>query len=263
LTLRPTLRRLAALFLIGLAALAAPAMAGDAPKPAGPKLTGVVELFTSQGCNSCPPADKVLAEIGARPDIVALAYHVDYWDYLGWRDTLGTPENSARQRGYMRAFKIRAVYTPQAVVNGRMHINGSNRDGLFRALKEMSLAGAGLVVPLSVTQEGDAIAIEAGAIDPASCPKIGEAALLLVFFRAPEPVEIASGENEGHTITYWNPVAAVQPVGLWRRKAMRFELPAGALKEGMGAVLLLQALDRDGQPGAILGAVVVRRPGDS
>ena len=88
-------------------------MAGEAKKPAG-----VVELFTSQGCSSCPPADAILEDLVKKGEVVALAYHVDYWDYLGWQDTLATPDNTARQYDYAKAFGVRSVYTPQAVING-------------------------------------------------------------------------------------------------------------------------------------------------
>ena len=103
------------------------AFAGDVKKP-----SGVVELFTSQGCSSCPPADAVLAELAEAGDVVALGYHVDYWDYLGWKDTLGSPENTARQYEYGKSFGDRSVYTPQAVINGRTHVNGAKREAVAR-----------------------------------------------------------------------------------------------------------------------------------
>ncbi|TIO36397.1 MAG: DUF1223 domain-containing protein, partial [Mesorhizobium sp.] len=91
-------------------------------KPQTEKPLGVVELFTSQGCSSCPPADEFFAELAAKENVVALAYHVNYWDYLGWQDTLSNKENTERQYDYMRAFGSRSVYTPQAVINGRSHV---------------------------------------------------------------------------------------------------------------------------------------------
>ncbi|TIX65173.1 MAG: DUF1223 domain-containing protein, partial [Mesorhizobium sp.] len=109
--------RLAALAL-ALSACAGTALAGELEKPQADKPLGVVELFTSQGCSSCPPADEFFAELAGKQDIVALAYHVNYWDYLGWQDTLSNKENTDRQYDYMRAFGSRSVYTPQAVING-------------------------------------------------------------------------------------------------------------------------------------------------
>lgn len=249
-----------AAFLLGLGTRA---KADEAPR-----ITGVVELFTSQGCYSCPPADAVLRELGNRPDLVTLAYHVDYWNYLGWRDTLGRQENTERQRAYMQALNSRSVYTPQAIVNGRVEMNGANRESLLRTLKEMALAGAGVSVPVAAWATSDGFAIEAGAPAPADDPDPNgagktnpdKAYLLLVSFRAPQAVAIPTGENEGKTITYWNPVSGVQSVGLWHGKPVRFELPASALPRGEGGVALLQEVDAQGLPGPILGAAVLRQP---
>lgn len=249
------LRRLLACALLVAFGIPVPVRAEQAPR-----ITGVVELFTSQGCSSCPPADAVLEELGKRPDIVALAYHVDYWDYLGWRDTLGTPANTARQRAYMKALKGHTVYTPQAVVNGRIHLNGSNRQGLLRALKEMSLAEAGVVVPLSVSRSGDGFTVVAGPMLSEKCKGIKQADLLLVSFDAPKRVTVETGENGGRAITYWNPVVGIQAAGLWHGEPARYELPAGALPDGKGAVAILQAVGEDGLPaGPILGAAVIRQ----
>lgn len=249
------LRRPAACAVLLAFGLAAPVRAEEAPR-----VTGVVELFTSQGCDACPPADAVLEELGHRPDIVALAYHVDYWDYLGWRDTLGLRENTERQRAYMAALRSRMVYTPQAVVNGRIHLNGSNREGLLRALKEMSLAEAGVVVPLSVTRSGDGFVVAAGPMLSEKCKGIRRADLLLVSFDAPKRVAVDTGENGGRTITYWNPVAGVRAVGLWHGEPARYALPASLLPEGKGAIAILQAVGKDGLPaGPILGAAVIRQ----
>src|SRR5690606_29247620 len=95
---------------------------------------GVVELFTSQGCSSCPPADEALVELAARGDVIALSFHVDYWDYLGWRDTLASPANTQRQQGYARAFGAQSVYTPQAVINGRTHTSGAKKAEIEQTL---------------------------------------------------------------------------------------------------------------------------------
>ena len=98
-----------------------PAAAGEAKKPAG-----VVELFTSQGCSSCPPADAILGDLAKKGDVIALAYHVDYWDYLGWQDTLATPDNTARQYEYAKAFGVRSVYAASGDQR-QTHVNGSSR----------------------------------------------------------------------------------------------------------------------------------------
>ena len=130
----PFLTLAAALAIFGVAAPGA-----DEQKPA--KLLGVVELFTSQGCNSCPPADAALAKLAARGDVVALGYHVDYWDYLGWSDTLGSKANTERQYAYARGLNRRGVYTPQAVINGRAHTNGGRYGEIVSTMRQDMAAG--------------------------------------------------------------------------------------------------------------------------
>lgn len=217
--------------------------------------TGVVELFTSQGCSSCPPADTVLGELAQDPNVVALAYHVDYWDYLGWRDTLGSRESTLRQQDYGRAFGARGVYTPQAVINGRVHVNGARKSAIAGALMKLEQDGEGLIVALKASRVGDSIVIETGAE-----PQAAKAHLVLVYFDEARPVEIERGENRGSMITYWNPVIGVQTAGMWHGKATRFELPANEIAKKGGCAALLQVVSDDGTPGAILGATIIRSP---
>ena len=227
---------------------AVPSFAGDILKP-----KGVVELFTSQGCNSCPPADAVLAELARRGDVVALGFHVDYWDYLGWKDTLARPENTERQKLYGKAFGKREVYTPQAVINGRIHVKGGKRGAVKAALSELDRAGQGLTVDINVTRAGESVVIDAAG----SPGGTGDAHLVLVQFDAMRPVAIERGENKGKTISYANPVTSVQTAGMWHGKAARFELPRSELDKKGGCAILLQSVSKDGLPGPILGAAVV------
>jgi len=127
--------RMIRVLLIVLAALPLmrPALAGPPPK-------AVVELFTSQGCSSCPPADARLAELARRPDVIALTLPVDYWDYLGWKDTLAQPEFSVRQRAYSHGRGDRAVFTPQMVVNGMAACVGSDKAAIERAMERATAA---------------------------------------------------------------------------------------------------------------------------
>ena len=227
--------------LLRLAAAAAlicavPSFAGDILKP-----KGVVELFTSQGCNSCPPADAVLAELAQRGDVVALGYHVDYWDYLGWKDTLGSPENTERQKHYGQAFGKREVYTPQAVINGRIHVKGGKREAVAGALTDLENRGEGLSVDINVTRSGESVMIDAAAAPGEK----GDAHLVLVHFDKMKPVTIERGENKGRTITYANPVTRVQTAGMWHGKAQRFELPR----------------KRDQQEGRLRNPAAVRKQG--
>ncbi|MDQ2633921.1 MAG: thioredoxin family protein [Pseudomonadota bacterium] len=227
---------------------AAPSFAGDILKP-----RGVVELFTSQGCNSCPPADAVLAELAQQGDVVTLGYHVDYWDYLGWKDTLGSPENTERQKLYGKAFGKREVYTPQAVINGRVHVKAGKREAVDGALTRLENRGEGLSVDIDITRAGDSVMIDAAAAPGGK----GNAHLVLVHFDRMKPVTIERGENKGRTITYANPVTNVQTAGMWHGSAQRFELPRSEVNKKGGCAILLQSVDGDGLPGPIIGAAVV------
>jgi hypothetical protein len=215
------------------------------------KVRGVVELFTSQGCSSCPKADKILGDLVAQKDIVALSYHVDYWDYRGWRDTLATPENTDRQRDYMKSFKGHAFYTPQAVINGRAHVNGADRAALDEKLGETPT----LPIEVTVRKDQDVLVIDVPGEDG---PK-QNAHVLLVSIDAASPVTIERGENAGHTVTYWNAVRDRQTTGMWHGQPARFEIPLSEVtKKGSGGcAVLVQSVDADGSPGAILGAAAI------
>jgi hypothetical protein len=244
--------------LIRLAALAVAlsSLAGVLAAKAQDKPLGVVELFTSQGCNSCPPADEFFASLAANPDIVALAYHVDYWDYLGWRDTLSQKENTERQFEYMRAFNSRSVYTPQAVINGRTHVNGASRGAVDGALNGMAKSGEGMQVAIKVSHSNDGVMIDAGD----ASGNDADAHVVVIYFDAPQTVTIGKGENDGRSMTYWNAVSDIQTAGMWHGKAQRYELPISEVAKKGGCAVLLQSVSKDGLPGPILGAAIVRKP---
>ncbi|QPC90080.1 thioredoxin family protein [Mesorhizobium sp. INR15] len=228
----------------------------QASKPVADKPLGVVELFTSQGCNSCPPADAFFAELATKEDLVALAYHVDYWDYLGWQDTLSRKENTERQYDYMRAFGSRSVYTPQAVINGRMHVNGASRSEVDGALARMAKAGEGMRVSIKVSRTADRVTIDAG--DAGTGPS--DAHVVIVYFDPPQEIKIAKGENVGREMTYWNAVTGIQTAGMWHGKAQRYELPMSEISKKGGCAVLLQSVGKDGLPGPILGAAFIHKP---
>jgi hypothetical protein len=217
---------------------------------------GVVELFTSQGCSSCLPADAFFAELAAKGNIVALAYHVDYWDYLGWKDTLSRKENTERQYEYMRAFGSRSVYTPQAVINGRSHVNGARREEVDGALARMKTSGEGMQVGINVSRTSDRVIIDAG--DAGSGPS--DAHVVIVYFDPPQTIKIGKGENTGRSMTYWNAVSGIQTAGMWHGKAQRYELPMSVITKKGGCAVLLQSVGKDGMPGPILGAALIHKP---
>jgi len=230
----------------------------SAAAEAGERQRGVVELFTSQGCSSCPPADENLAAFAQRDDVIALAYHVDYWDYLGWSDTLASPENTQRQRDYATALGQRSVYTPQAIVNGTAHRNGADKAAIERLLAETTTKS--MQVDVSIRKSADSIVIEAtrGTGDGGEV----RANLILVFFDAKTLVKILRGENAGRTVVYWNAVTGFQAAGMWHGDDLRLEIPMSELrrKGTGGCAALLQSLGRDGAPGPIIGAAVLKNP---
>jgi hypothetical protein len=244
-----------ALFATGMAAsgFATTATAGDAQPRA------VIELFTSQGCSSCPPADALMNKLAEDRTLVALTFPVDYWDYLGWKDTYARPEFTARQRGYAKARGDRSVYTPQAVVNGREHVVGSDRDALQRSIENGKIRYGGLTVEVAVEAAGDVMTARVG---EAKAGETSKATLWLVAYDTAHAVDIGRGENTGRSVTYSNVVRQMQAIGMWKGKAMAVELPRhdATRSPDMGVALILQT-DVEGRPGPILGAALLRQPG--
>src|SRR5882762_5741846 len=132
-------------------------------RPAYAEPRAVVELFTSQGCSSCPPADKIIGELSKDPSIIALSMPIDYWDYLGWKDTLADSRFSARQKAYSQMRGDRDVYTPQVVVNGSAHVIGSDRAGIEGAISDTKKADGVMSVPVSMTLSGKQINVSVAA----------------------------------------------------------------------------------------------------
>ncbi len=168
----------------------------------------VIELFTSQGCSSCPPADAFLAALADRDDVIALALHVDYWDYLGWADRFASPAFTARQRSYARAKGSRTIYTPQIVVEGGADVVGS-RPAEVSALIDAERADVD-PVQLTLVRSGGSVTVNAAAASPA-----GDLAVELVRYTPHAEVAIARGENAGHTIGYANVVTSWTTVDTW------------------------------------------------
>ncbi|OCJ03117.1 hypothetical protein A6U87_18825 [Rhizobium sp. AC44/96] len=239
---------MSARFLISLiagVALAGPLFAQDAPK-------GVVELFTAQGCSSCPPADAAFRKLVERGDVIALAYHVDYWNYLGWADTLSSKENTERQYGYARTMGRSNVYTPQVVVNGRDHVAGADLNGITSKLDSFVTEGKGLTVPVNARIKDDELEIKIGA-GP------GKANVVMVYFDREKTIDVEKGENSGQKIAYLNSVTDVETVGMWDGKETSLTLPANVMQKPdlEGCAILLQSSTVDGTPSAILGATVI------
>jgi hypothetical protein len=238
-----------ALAALATIALVGPGMAEPAPR-ADSHNTAVLELFTSQGCSSCPPADALLGELAEKPGFVALSYSVDYWDYLGWRDTLGSAANSDRQREYAVARGDGRVYTPQIVVDGIAHANGADEQAIQAAVAAASVRLAKVRVPVSMRGEGDTLVIDVGAAPENS--DMRAATVWLAIAKEVEKVEVARGENRGRDLSYHHPVRELTPIGMWHGEAMTLRLPLKELKT-MGGDCLFALLQVE-NAGPILGA---------
>jgi hypothetical protein len=206
--------------------------------------TVVIELYTSQGCSSCPPADRILSELRDIPGIVALSMNVDYWDYLGWKDDLALAGNSKRQRAYAKAMRSRNVYTPQMMIDGKMDVVGSRRHQVTAAVNAYSAEEDKVAV--SVTADGTGgYRISA----PASVGMESEAVIWLVGFDRDVTRAIGAGENRGRSITYSNVVRDWREAGRWSGVGpleLTVAKPGGT---GGMAVIVQQ-----GEVGPILGA---------
>jgi hypothetical protein len=219
----------------------------------------VIELFTSQGCSSCPPADKLLAVLSRDPTLIALSLPVDYWDYLGWKDTLALHGHSNRERAYADARGDREVYTPQVVVNGIVPVLGSDAAAIERAIAKTRQSAAPLIVPVTLTVAGGKVSVNI----PSAADKHGNAEVWLCPVTAKAQVAIERGENRGHTLTYTNVVRRWVKLGVWTGKAESFSVPLASLAN---ADFSLQDIDRvavvvqsgvAAKPGVMLGAAVV------
>jgi hypothetical protein len=213
---------------------------------AGEPVRGVVELFTSQGCSSCPPADRYLAELGKDPSLVVLSWPVDYWDYIGWKDTFASPTFTARQKAYAAVRRDDQVYTPQAVIDGVAHAVGNDRDRVQEALDAQ---GKTLSCVLTLADRDGKIGVDVTPQANAS----GAATLWLLRVLRTANVAIGRGENKGRSITYTNVVREAIPLGQWSGGPAHFDAARPKLGEGEGLVVLLQT-GTAAKPGAILAA---------
>lgn len=213
-------------------------------------IRAVLELFTSQGCSSCPPADVVLKAYANDPTVIALSLPVDYWDYLGWKDTFASPRNSERQRAYAKARGDGAIYTPQIVVNGILHANGAVKADIESAIDLTSKNSAQSRVPLRFWQENNTLNIAAGWA--ADGTEVREATIWLAAVQMSGTVDIQKGENAGQALIYTNIVRELTPIGLWKGKPLMIQIPRSAVMQAatQKSVVLVQ----EGKAGPIIGA---------
>ncbi len=219
-----------------------------------PKTASVVELYTSQGCSSCPEADQLLNQLAQRPDVIALSFPVSYWDYLGWKDTLARPENTERQRNYAKILSDGEVYTPQAIVNGMRNCLGNSKADIESAVKTTKPLLGKEAVPLSVRFEDGKVIIDAGEAPPGSRHRKGKVWIATALSSLTVP--ITRGENAGAVVTYTNVVRDLTEAGEWRGAPASYAVPLNSLsKDGDTLVVFLQT----GDLGPIVGAARVAR----
>jgi hypothetical protein len=225
------------------AAVLGMAIAAGGPALAGKKPPTVVELFTSQGCSSCPPADKFMGELAQRDDILALTYHVDYWDYIGWKDTFATEETTARQHAYGQSLGQRYVYTPQMVIGGRVHKVGSHRMAVNMAIEETARLEQIEITVKPMAGGKVAVSIPKGA---------GSGDIMLMRFDNKHTVDVGRGENAGRQLNYYNVVRDFRRLGRWTGDAMELVLQQDTLAEGGrdGCAIVVQ----EERNGPVLGA---------
>jgi hypothetical protein len=224
------------------------------PVPAEPR--AVIELFTSQGCSSCPAADKLLGELSRDPSLVTMSLAVDYWDYLGWKDTLALHGHSVRQRAYAEARGDREVYTPQVVVNGVVHALGSDKSAIEKAIAQTRRNPATLALPVTMVVADGKVTVNVP--DAQDDHRSGEVWLCPVSSKV--AVQVGRGENHDRTLTYSNVVRRWVKLGDWSGKAATFTLPLSEIPKGDYSLKDINRIDvvlQSGvaaKPGLMLGA---------
>jgi hypothetical protein len=219
----------------------------------------VIELFTSQGCSSCPAADKLLGELARDPSLVTMSLAVDYWDYLGWKDTLALRGHSDRQRAYAGARGDREVYTPQVVVNGVVHVLGSDKAAIEKAIAQTRRDADVLALPVAMSIADGKVVVDV----PAAKYEHHSGEVWLCPVTGKVEVEIGRGENHDRTLTYHNVVRRWVKLGDWSGKAETFSMPLSELPKGNFSLKDIDRLDvvvqsgAAAKPGPMLGTASV------
>jgi hypothetical protein len=222
---------------IGALALALIGAAPTAPaaQPALARGPLVVELFTAQGCDSCPQANAILAEVAERDRVIALTFPVDYWDYLGWRDTFARPEFSARQRAYMARLGVRSIYTPEAVINGRHEASGVEAEAIGDLVDAEAARRVRLIRPsIQTIGQGSRVSVGSGSAfaEPADV-------WLVRYDPVRRDVRVRGGDNDGKTVPHLNVVRELVRLGAWTGRARSYRLPAETAP-GLRSVVIVQ-----------------------
>ena len=238
--------RIASVLVLAVLSAASLAVAAANAEP-----RAVLELFTSQGCSSCPPADKVIGEFSHDPSVIALSLPVDYWDYLGWKDTLALAGHTSRQRAYAKSRGDREVYTPQVVVNGMAHAPGGDKAAIEAAIQKTRQKAAPLSIPVKLSLAGETVTVTIAA----SKDEQGQADVWLCPVSKSVSVAIGRGENHGHTVAYSNVVRRWVKLGEWNGKSETFNVALKDVQTGdIDSVAVLVQNGGVSAPKIILGA---------
>jgi hypothetical protein len=237
----------------GLALAMAVLLVAGSAEAGGGKRPVVVELFTSQGCSSCPPADALLGRLTDRKDVLAMSLPITYWDMMGWKDTLASEANTHRQKSYSEIMGHGGVYTPQMIVDGVSDIIGSREAAVETAiaLREGDMDA----VPVLLHATRQEIHVTVG---PASNHEGPDATIWMFRILGKATVAIGAGENQGRTVTYRNIVRDMKAIGLWKGPAVSLDLPR---QDGMDAPhdALAVVVQQNGY-GRIIGAAIIGHP---
>jgi hypothetical protein len=244
--------------LAGLCALfLAAAAAGDEPVGAiVAEQPVVLELFTSQGCSSCPPANDVLGKLAARRDVLALSFHVDYWDYIGWKDPYASKQTTARQYDYGHSLGLNMVYTPQLVVDGSQDVVGTDEGAIQRAIAASMIRKK---LPLAVRRDS---AGKYKVLIPEGSTRQAPASVYIALFDRAHRTDVKRGENAGSSLTEFNTVREWRKIGEWTGKAeeIALDLEPDSAEYDACAIIV-----QDGISGPVRGAISFRmeKPGGS
>lgn len=206
------------------------------------KMPVVVELFTSQSCSSCPPADRILGQIAKNKNVIALSCHVTYWNHLHWKDTLSKEFCTERQQSYAYALKKRGPYTPQMIINGTHDVVGNRSKQVSNLIEKTSKNEA--LIPVKITQNANTLYIQL----PKATAIIDQASVLLFSYKNKHTQSIPSGENSGRTVLYTNPVDRLTPLGTWNGKEASISYDASNAADGYAVII------QEKNHGRIIGA---------
>lgn len=237
---------------VGYVAVLGAFLFGSSALAGGTRAPIMVELFTSQGCSSCPAADQFLGELQSRQDVVAVSFNIDYWDYIGWRDTLASHENTLRQQAYARVLSSHQVYTPELVVDGRDNVPGNQREKALKLIESSKAEDVDQRIPVALRLEGDEVDVSIGA-----GPK-REATIWMAHTLSSKQVNIGLGENRGRVVTYHNVVRSFAAVGKFSGEPLSLRLPTKGQpgENSDGIVVWVQT----GEMGKIYGVAQIKLP---